>query len=164
MVPRRFIQIAVVSTVLITPVSTAMALAVQSQRDAEVTAIIHRGEELNHQGKYNDAIIEFKKALDIDKHSSHALFRMAEAQFELNDLNAALSTLGQALKGDLRPTWLEVWSYLNIGKIYDIRGQRDRAVLRYHKAADTADDSFSAQAEAKKCLKQACQERTIPWP
>jgi len=52
----------------------------------------------------------------------------------------------------------------NVGKIYDIRGQRDRAVQQYRKAVDTADDSFSVQAETKKCLNRPCEERIIPWP
>jgi hypothetical protein len=51
-----------------------------------------------------------------------------------------------------------------VGKIYDIRGQRDRAVQQYRKAVDTADDSFSVQAETKKCLNRPCEERIIPWP
>jgi len=38
------------------------------------------------------------------------------------------------------------------------------AIQQYRKAVDTAADSFSAQAEAKRYLKQACKERSIPWP
>ena len=125
----------------------------QADRNDEVAAIVHRAEEFNSQGKYKEAIVEFQKALDIDAHSSYALFRMAEAQFKLGNHNAALYALREALQGDLRPKWTEVWSYVNLGKIYDIRGQRYRALPYYHKAVDTTDDSFSVQAEAKKCLK-----------
>lgn len=50
--------------------------------------------------------------------------------------------------------WVEVWSYINRGKIYDIRGQRDRAVTEYQKAINTGDDSYGAQAEAGKYLKE----------
>jgi tetratricopeptide (TPR) repeat protein len=86
------------------------------------------------------------------------------AQFKLNNLNMALGTLRQALEGDLKPKWVEVWSDLNIGKIYDIRGQRYRALPMYRKAVDTEDDSFSVQAETKKCLNRPCEEHNIVWP
>ena len=121
----RFLQFAPVSIV---PLTCALALASQSQRDAEVTTIVHRGEELNSQGKYDEAIVELRRALDIDPHRSYALFRTAEKQLKLRNIKAAGDALREALSGDLRPKWIQVWSYLNIGKIYDIRGQRDRAL------------------------------------
>ena len=114
--------------------------------------------------KYDEAIVEFKRALDLDAHNSHALFRMAEAQSKLGNLSAALNTLKAAVEGDRQPKWTEVWAYVNIGRIYDIRGQRYRAIPMYRQAVDTGDDSFSAQAEAKKCLDKPCEGRILTWP
>ena len=54
-----------------------------------------------------------------------ALFRMGEALFELGNLQAAANQFQQALNGDLKPKWVEVWAYINRGKIFDIRDQRD---------------------------------------
>ena len=158
----RLPQFVAVSLLVLTASSPINAS--QSQREDEVVAIVHRGEELNNQDKYKEAITELQKAIDIDAHSSYALFRTAESQFKLGNLNAAGNALRAALQGDLRPKWVEVWSYMNIGKIYDIRGQRFRALPMYRKAVDTADDSFNAQAEAKKCLNQPCEEHFIAWP
>ena len=66
---------------------------------------------------------------------------MGEALFELGNLQAASGMFQEALNGDLKPKWVEVWAYINRGKIFDIRGQRERAVTEYQKASNTADDS-----------------------
>jgi hypothetical protein len=50
---------------------------------------------------------------------------MGEALFELGNLQAAANQFQQALNGDLKPKWVEVWAYINRGKIFDIRDQRD---------------------------------------
>jgi aminopeptidase N len=122
--------------------------------DLRVAVLINRGEEFSNEGQYNSAIDEFQKAVDIDANNSLAEFRIGEAAFELGNLNAAAQQFQQALNGDLKAKWVEVWSYINRGKIFDMRGQRDRAVTEYQKAANTGDDSYGAQAEVSKYLKE----------
>jgi hypothetical protein len=53
----------------------------------------------------------------------------------------------QALNGDLQPAWIKVWSHLNIAKIFDTTGQRERALLEYRKAQETGDNTRGAQEE-----------------
>ena len=57
------------------------------------------------------------------------------------------------LNGDLDPKWTEVWAHINLGKIYDISGQRDRAVSEYNQAVRLKDDTQGAQEEAQKYIK-----------
>jgi len=122
--------------------------------DIRIAVLVNRGEEFANEGKYNDAIDQYQKAVDIDSHNSLALFRMGEALFELGNLQAASGMFQEALNGDLKPKWVEVWAYINRGKIFDIRGQRERAVTEYQKAANTGDDSYGAKAEADKYVKE----------
>src|SRR5262245_14572849 len=122
--------------------------------DLRVAVLINRGEEFSNTGQHNAAIDEFQKAVDIDGHNSLALFRMGEALFELGNLQAAAGMFQEALNGDLKVKWVEVWAYINRGKILDIRGQRDRAVSEYQKAINSGDDSYGAQAEAEKYKKE----------
>jgi tetratricopeptide (TPR) repeat protein len=122
--------------------------------DIRVAVLINRGEELSNRGQYNAAIDEFQRAVDIDQRNSLALFRMGETLFELGNVQAASLQFQEALNGDLKPKWVEVWAYINRGKIYDIRGQRDRAVSEYQKAINTGDDAYGAQAEAERLLKE----------
>jgi aminopeptidase N len=120
--------------------------------DIRIAVLVNRGEELSNEGKYNNAIDEYQKAIDIDSHNSLALFRMGEALFELGNLQAAANVFRESLNGDLKPKWVEVWAYVNLGKIFDIRGQRERAVTEYQKAVNTGDDAYGAQTEAQKYI------------
>jgi aminopeptidase N len=122
--------------------------------DIRVAVLINRGEELSNQGQFNAALDEFQRALDIDGHNSLALFRMGETLFELGNIQAAALQFQESLNGDLKPKWVEVWAYINRGKIFDIRGQRDRAVTEYQKAVNTGDDAYGAQAEAERLSKE----------
>jgi tetratricopeptide (TPR) repeat protein len=119
--------------------------------DIRVAVYINRGEEDYASGRLNDAMEAYQRALDIDGNSSLASFRMGEARFEV-DLIGARQLFQDAINGDLKPKWIEVWAHINMGKIYDLRSQRERAVAEYQKAINTGDDSFGAQAAAKELL------------
>ena len=58
----------------------------------------------------------------------------------------------ESLNGKLDPRWVEVWALVNLGKIFDARGQRERAVGYYTQAVNTGDDAYGAQGEAQKFL------------
>ena len=117
--------------------------------DIRVAVHVSRGEDLADAGEWNAAIDAYQAAIDLDRLSSLAFFRMGEALFELGALQSAADMFREALNGDLEPTWIEVWSYINIGKIYDLRIQRERALIEYEKAVNTGDDAYGAQAEAQ---------------
>jgi tetratricopeptide (TPR) repeat protein len=94
---------------LVPRIPVSIGSASQSNRENEVAMLIGRGEELNNQGSYNEAVKEFEKALDIDSHNSRALFRIGEAEFKLRNVQGAINVLRKALSEDLRPEWIEVW-------------------------------------------------------
>ena len=52
------------------------------------------------------------------------------------------------------PKWMEVWSHIYIGKIYDLLGQRERAVNEYSLAQHTSDDTAGAQQEAARYIQK----------
>ncbi len=120
--------------------------------EIRVAVSVSRGEDFANIGNYNRAIDEYQVAIDEDRLSSLAYFRMGEALFELGNLQAAANVFREALNGDLEPRWVEVWAYINLGKIYDIRGQRERAVTEYQKAVNTSDDAYGAQGEAEQYI------------
>ena len=41
---------------------------------------------------------------------------------------ASANAYRDALNGDGEPKWTEVWSHIQLGKIFDVTGQRERAV------------------------------------
>jgi aminopeptidase N len=120
--------------------------------DIRVAVSINKGGEFMTDGRFSQAMDHFQDAIDLNPRSSLAAFRMGEAQFELGNITPAAQNFRNATGGDLKPKWVEVWSYINLGKIFDSRGDHDRAVQEYQKAVSTGDDAYGAQAEAQKLI------------
>jgi hypothetical protein len=127
--------------------------------DMRVAVAIRRGEQFAEVGEYGDALKEYQKALDVTKTSSLAHYRVAEIFFLQNNYQSAANEFRESLNGDLNPKWTEVWAHIHLGKIFDITGQRDRAVNEYNHAIRTRDDTQGAQAEAAKYLKQPYERK-----
>jgi aminopeptidase N len=127
----------------------------KSSARLRVRAMIARGESLAEAGKYYEAIQEYQKALDTQPNNSLAHFRMGEAMFYQKNYQAGANAFRAALGGDLDPKWTEVWSHIYIGKIYDILGQRERAVNEYSLAQHLGDDTAGAQQEANRYIQKA---------
>lgn len=134
----------------------------KSNTQVRVRAIIARGEALAEQGRYYDAIQQYQQALDQQKDNALAEFRMAEAFFYQKNYSAAANAFRDSLDGNIDPSfkWVEVWAHIYLGKVYDIAGDRARAVNEYSKAQQTNDDTGGAQDEAKKYLGQPYKEGT----
>jgi aminopeptidase N len=126
-------------------------------------AAIARGEELAEQGRYYDAIGQYQRALSIQPNRPLANFRMGEAFFYQKNYQAAANAFRDALQTVPEPTekWTEVWSHVYLGKIFDLLGQRARAVNEYSKAKQTNDDTGGAQQVAEALLKKPYVEGTI---
>ena len=119
-----------------------------------VRVAIARGEQTVAQRDYSAALEEYQKALDINRLSSLAHYRVAEIFFTLRNYQSAANAFREALNGDLEPPWTEVWSHVNLGKIFDATGQRERAINEYQQALRTKDDTQGALQEANKYLQQ----------
>jgi aminopeptidase N len=117
-----------------------------------VAVAIKRGEQFVEVGDFANALKEYQKALEVNKNSSLAHYRIAELFFRQNNYQSAANEFRTAIDGDLQPKWVEVWSRVNLGKIFDVTGQRDRAVNEYKQALRTHDNTAGAQEEASKYL------------
>jgi hypothetical protein len=127
--------------------------------NVRVAVAIRRGEQYAELTEFPDALKEYQKALETNRGSSLAHYRIAEIYFLQNNYQPAANEFREALNGDLEPKWTEVWSHINLGKIFDITGQRDRAVNEYNLAIRTKDDTQGAQEEAGKYLKTAYERQ-----
>jgi len=132
----------------------------KSSQRLRVRGIIARGETLAQQGKYYDAVQQYQIALGQDRTNALADFRMGEAFFYQRNYAAAAQSFRDTLDAavDFSTKWTEVWSHIYLGRIYDIQGDRTRAVNEYSKAKQTGDDTGGAQAEAEKSQKKAYSE------
>ena len=123
-------------------------------------AAIARGEELAESGHYYDAIQQYQKALSIQPGRPLANFRMGEAFFYQKNYQAAANAFRESLQGVPEPSekWTEVWGHVYLGMIFDLLGQRERAVNEYSKAKQTNDNTGSAQEAADRYLKKPYSE------
>jgi tetratricopeptide (TPR) repeat protein len=118
-----------------------------------VAVAIRKGEQFAQVSEFNKALEEYQKALEVSRNSSLAHYRIGEIYFLQNNYQSAANEFRESLNGDLEPKWTEVWAHINLGKIFDATGQRERAVSEYTLALRTKDNTQSAQEEAAKYLK-----------
>jgi aminopeptidase N len=123
--------------------------------DVKLRSSILRGQAMQQQGDLSGALTEFNKALDLNKNSSLAHYRIAEVFFYQRNYQSSANAYRAALDGDGDPRWTEVWGRIQLGKIFDITGQRERAVGQYRQALQTNDNTFGALDEARKYLQKA---------
>jgi hypothetical protein len=121
--------------------------------DIRVAVAIKKGEQHAELSEFPDALKEYRRALETKRNSSLAYYRIGEVEFLQNMFQQAANDFREALNGDEEPKWTTVWAHINLGKIFDITGQRDRAVNEYNQAIRTKDDTQGAQEEASKYLK-----------
>jgi hypothetical protein len=121
----------------------------KSSPELSIRVAVLRGQEDVAQGDLLGAIAEYQKALDTDRGSSLANYRLAEIFMMQRNYQNAANSFRDALRGDDDPKWTEVWSHVNLGKIFDITGQRERAVNEYRLAIQTHDNTQGAINEAR---------------
>lgn len=113
-----------------------------------VAVAIRRGEQYAELGSFNEALKEYQKALEVDRLSSLAHYRVAEVFFQQGNYQSAANEFREAINGDEEPKWTVVWSHISLGKIYDVTSQRERALNEYTKALRTKDNTQGALEEA----------------
>jgi aminopeptidase N len=124
-----------------------------------VAVAIRRGEQFAELGNYNEALKEYQRGLETNRTSSLAHYRVAEVFFLQGNYQSAANEFREALNGDGDPKWTLVWSHINLGKIFDVTQQRERAINEYTQAVRTKDNTQGAQEEAAKYLKTPYQRQ-----
>jgi aminopeptidase N len=126
----------------------------KSTPDLQVRIAILKGQQLVAQNDLAGALAEYQKALEANPQSSLANYRIGELLFTQRNYQASVNSYRDALRGDGEPRWTEVWSHIQLGKIFDITGQRDRAVNEYRLAVQTNDNTQGAVNEARQWLQK----------
>jgi aminopeptidase N len=120
--------------------------------DMQVRINILRGQQLVAQGDFPGAVEEYQKALAANPNSSLASYRIGEVMFLQRNYQSSANAYRDCLRGDGEPKWTEVWAHIQLGKIFDVTGQRDRAVQEYRQAVQTNDNTQGALNEARQDL------------
>ncbi len=126
----------------------------ENSKDIKLRSSILRGQGMIQQGDLAGALLEFNKALEVNKNSSLAHYRVAEVFFLQKNYQASANAYRESLNGDGEPRWTEVWSHLQLGKIFDETGQRERAVNEYRQAIQTNDNTQGAIEECRRYMQK----------
>ena len=71
-----------------------------------VEVAVRKGEQFSQIGEYADALREYQKALDTQRNSSMAHYRVAETFFLQHNYQSAANEFREAVSGDLNPKWV----------------------------------------------------------
>src|SRR5262245_45605584 len=99
--------------------------------------LILKGRSLVNEKRYQEAIVEFKKAIELDPKNMQTYIDLARVYFASNDPAAAESTLKQALTIDPRSTEI----LLTLGDLRVATGKPDQAELIYKQALEIAPEN-----------------------
>ena len=130
----------------------------KSNPELKLQVELSRGDNLVAAGDFPGAVQQYQAALKLNPISSLAHYRLAEAYFQEQNWQNAADEYRQAMNGDLNPAWVAVWSHIQLGKIFDLTGQRNRALNEYQLAESTHDDTNGAQELARQYLQAPYQQ------
>src|SRR5260370_17950497 len=114
----------------------------KSSGGLKLRVAIMKGEQLVQQGDLAQALAELQRALEINKNSSLAHYRIAEVFFQQRNYQAAANEYRAAREGDGEPRWTEVWSSIQLGKIFDTTGHLNHALNEYRRARENHDKFY----------------------
>jgi hypothetical protein len=97
-------------------------------------------------------MVDTHNQLKSPPHSSLASYCMAELLLQPSEYQASVNAFRDSLRGDGNPEWTKVWSHIQIGKIFDITHQRERAVAQYQLAIQSGDNTDGAISQARELL------------
>ena len=89
-------------------------------------------------GKYQDAVKQYRQALDLNHDSDEALEGLASAYSKLGDTKSAEATFKEAIA--LRPSYWGAYSWL--GEFYYDGGRLQEAIEAFQKAIELAPDNY----------------------
>ena len=85
----------------------------------------------------NETLPDYLHELASSPHISLITYCGGDLLRQQRKYQASVNAFRDALRGDGYPAWTKVWSHIQIGKIFDVTGQRERAVGEYQLATRT---------------------------
>ena len=128
------------------------AKIIRSSDELRQGVIVRRGIEHFREQEFPEAEQQFQAAIKLNRNLSWAWYNLGLLYLTQRNYAKALDAFDQALNGDLRPDWVEVWSYIYRGNAWDAYGNRERAVAEYNRAISNGNNFNNAQAVAQAYL------------
>jgi tetratricopeptide (TPR) repeat protein len=126
----------------------------RSSEELRQGVIVRRGIEHYREQEYIEAEQQFQAAIKLNRQLSWAWYNLGTLYLMQRNYQKALDAFDMALNGNLRPDWIEVWSYIYRGNAWDALDQRARAIAEYNKAISNGSNYDNAQAVAQAYISQ----------
>jgi tetratricopeptide (TPR) repeat protein len=126
----------------------------RSSDELRQAVVVRRGIEHFREQEYIEAEQQFQAAIKLNRGNSWAWYNLGLLYLTQRNYSKALDAFDMALNGNLRPDWVEVWSYIYRGNSWDALDQRERAIAEYNKAISNGNNYDNAQAVAQKYVEQ----------
>lgn len=136
--------------IIIDPDSKVM----RSSEELRQSVVVRRGIEHVKETEYLEAEQQFNAAIKLNRGNSWAWYNLGVLCMLQRNYQKALDAFDQALNGNLRPDWIEVWCYIYRGNAWDAIDQRERAIAEYNKAISNGNNYDNAQAVAQRFIEQ----------
>jgi TolA-binding protein len=112
--------------------------------------LLKEAEAAFNAGDVAKAEAAFEKVLsDFDRDNGPAMYGLALIASKKGDSEAARLYFDRAVRSDSVEPGMKVWSYIYLGRIFDLECNRARALENYQQAIKVGDDTRNAQAAAR---------------
>lgn len=122
--------------------------------DLKVSSIARRGIEQFKEGNYVEAQQQFEAALKLDRSNAWIYYHLGLLFLQQRNYDLAIDNFKAVrdlgAQGSARPGWLHVWALIKMGNAYDAKGDRNRAIDAYGRAAALGDNYDNAQEAVQK--------------
>jgi aminopeptidase N len=136
----------------------------RTSESLKTAVVVRRGIQHFEREEYAEAEEQFRAAIKLNPRSSLAWYNLGLLYMEQRNWQNARNAFGEALGGDMEPSWIEVWSYIKRGNAWDAEDNRDRAVAEYNKAKETGNNYNGAQQSVEKYLGQPYKKQRSSTP
>ena len=126
-------------------------------------SLLDQGDNLIYDGKYADAKVVFENVLASDVKSERALFGLAVVASNTRKPDTAEEYFKKTLDTG-RSLRVVSWSHIYLGRLYDLEGDRKKAIDQYGAAAVTAGAFPDAVRAAQNGLSQPFGVKPQPGP
>jgi hypothetical protein len=127
----------------------------RTSEELRISSVARRGIEQFKEGNLAEALIQLEEALKLDRSNGWVYYHLGLLHLQQRNYDLAIDNfkaITQGLRGNSRPPWIHVWSWIKLGNAYDAKGDRARAVDSYKKAEELGDDYDGAQKLVEKYL------------
>lgn len=133
----------------------------RSSEELRQAVVVRRGIEHFREQEYMEAEQQFNAAIKLNRGNSWAWYNLGVLYMTQRNYQKALDAFDQALSGNIKPDWIEVWSYIYRGNAWDAIDQRERALSDYKKAVDNGNNYDNAQTVAQKYIEQKFDPKAL---